>query len=249
MAKKKNKDVSAQTFEDLVEPFRYPLQNEFYSSPQNESYPPPQVQVPPVPVLAYPPHPPVLPRSDRVTSARIMGNGDAAVAEVTYTMPDPNDPWSLGKVFTGSGASKRDRDDKHDPVTGEVLAAARAFEELAARLHREARRRVRVQESERVQAAHRRTRAQWEQMQANSRLAETLFGSRAQLFEGFREFGRNLASVVEVQDAALAAEVLDAEADNPGLVIELSNDRCLTFEDDYVVLTDADGHKTRLARA
>lgn len=98
-------------------------------------------------------YPDLTPESHRQTLATVLVSKDAAVAEVSYTaVIDGDDPFeSPFKVFSGRGASKRDREDKHDPVTGELLAVARAYEQLAARLHKVARKRMNAQEAKRRQ--------------------------------------------------------------------------------------------------
>jgi Rv2632c-like len=136
-----------------------------------------QYQVPaPVPSVPYTPFPSQLPSTYRSTSATVMGNGDATVAQVGYSLQagDPHDPYLPPKTFTGSGASKRERGDDHDPVTGELLAVARAYQELSARLFREARGRVKAQDSERKQREHRRTREQREQFRKDREAQEKL---------------------------------------------------------------------------
>ena len=114
--------------------------------------PPVPAQMPyapqPIPV-SYPKAPYVTPY--RQSLANVMMTGDAAVAEVSYSLPPSSSAGPFARTFTGKGTSKRERGDSHDPVTGEVLAMARAYEELAARLHREARKRVKAQDAERRQ--------------------------------------------------------------------------------------------------
>lgn len=90
------------------------------------------------------------------TAARVMVTGSAAIAEVSYI--------TTRGVFRGTGTSKREPADDHDPVTGELLAAARAYENLALRLHKAARSRIRAQDAERNQKKTRRTKEQWEQL-------------------------------------------------------------------------------------
>ena len=118
----------------------------------------------------------------RSTSVDVMVTGDAAVAAVAYRVPGPTDADGYApKVFRGSGASKRERGDKHDPVTGELLAVARAFDEAAARLFREARSRIRAQDNEQQQKATRRTKEEWEAIQegreAHARVEDLAAGS------------------------------------------------------------------------
>ena len=98
------------------------------------------------------PAPPLPPVTHRLSTANMMSTSDAAVAKVSYEIPpEPGKTWGLPRRFEGSGTSKRERGDSHDPLTGEVLAMARAYEELAARLHRFARGRIKAQDSERRQ--------------------------------------------------------------------------------------------------
>lgn len=97
----------------------------------------------------------------RDSAANAVVTSDAAIAHISYTVPD----GLKSRTFTGSGTSKRERGDAPDAITGEVLAMARACEELASRLFREARSRSRAQESERKAKATRRTAAEWAAIQ------------------------------------------------------------------------------------
>jgi hypothetical protein len=113
---------------------------------------------------------PYAPNADsayRAGSAQVMVTGDAAVAKVSCQVPAGGSVYGeVTRVFGGSGASKRERGDDHDRVTGECLALGRAYAELSARLLREARRRIRAQDAERHQKATRRTRGEWEELTA-----------------------------------------------------------------------------------
>jgi hypothetical protein len=111
---------------------------------------------------------PQLPASDdthRTSTASVMLSNDAAVAKVSYQLPA-----GTGRIFTGTGSSKREREDASDPLVGEALAMARAYEELAARLHRFARGRIKAQDSERRQRELRRSREEWEAMSKEAKL-------------------------------------------------------------------------------
>jgi len=168
--------------------------------------------VPAAPPLAYPPPYSAAPFNvHRNTAAAVMQTGDAAVAEVYYEVPvQPHEvkeaeaaagEWGYPaypqpKRITGAGTSKREREDNHDPVTGEILAVARAYDELAARLFREARGRIRAQDSDRRQRQLRRSREEWEAMQAKGVKPE-----RTPRYEDSASYKRMMAAREETTEA------------------------------------------------
>ncbi len=71
----------------------------------------------------------------------ILHDNDATVVRVSYSIPDG------GIDLSATGSAKRERGDADDPVTGELLAAARAYRALAARLEKRGNSRVRNAEA------------------------------------------------------------------------------------------------------
>lgn len=66
----------------------------------------------------------------------ILQDSAATVVRVSYAIPG-------GVDLSATGSARRERGDANDPVTGELLAAARAYATLAARLEKMGSSRVR----------------------------------------------------------------------------------------------------------
>lgn len=219
-----------------------------FVAPPVPAYPPRPVGIPPAPALTY-----------RTLTAHVMVTGDAAIAKVSYQVP-PEDPYAASRVFEGSGTSKRERGDQHDPVTGEILAAARAFSELAARLSREARTRVHAQDSERLQRSRRRTKEEWEEIQraeaeqavARKDLLDVLGGggsaSAGDFAPGGGPGGSFSSPVTLVYGARLP---VNPDHSHENIRIKLSDGRYLAVEDGWVVLCEVGypGRTKRLTKA
>jgi hypothetical protein len=116
-----------------------------------------QAGYPPYPSAAY-----VAPEAPEApfcpgTRVQVLIDNDATVAEVMY--------YNFGSGFdlSATGSSKRERGDKHDAVTAEALALARAYEKLSARLFRLARKRVRSADVERTKVH--RPLSEWRRIQ------------------------------------------------------------------------------------
>lgn len=67
---------------------------------------------------------------------KVIGTDDAAAAEVRYL------PTGRGADYRGNGSSKRHPKDAPDKRTGELLAVARALEDLAEKVERSAQERI-----------------------------------------------------------------------------------------------------------
>ena len=91
-----------------------------------------------------------------VVRLQLLSDGTHTVARTTaYTTGGP--------LASGKGSAHRDRGDKNDEETGELLATARALESLAAGLRRRARGRIRNAETIK---AHRELAAQRREIEA-----------------------------------------------------------------------------------
>jgi hypothetical protein len=147
-----------------------PEQPAFYAPP------PPAFYAAPPPVFhAAPPVPYV--------SVRVLHDKNASVANVSAVKPGDRLP---GYDYKASGSAKREKGDVHDEVTGELLALARAFEDLSRQLRRDAAKRVKASskavadERRRVSAKRakarelpvHRTLAEWEEIQARAQAAQ-----------------------------------------------------------------------------
>jgi hypothetical protein len=124
----------------------------------------------------------------------VLGSKNSTVARAVVTKPTKD--WSGQEyVFEAAESSKREQGDVFDPVTGELLALARVFQRLSRQLFSEGSKRVKVsteaQEAALIEAGRkkhaavtpvkRRTREEWEAMQAVQRELE----SRTLLPPGF----------------------------------------------------------------
>ena len=72
---------------------------------------------------------------------RALYDVNATVAKAVYLSARGPDDEVV--IITARGSARRERGDKPDPETGELLATARALESLAAKLKRKARGRIR----------------------------------------------------------------------------------------------------------
>lgn len=72
-------------------------------------------------------------------SVQVLQDKNASVAKVTLRR---DNSWDYGDGraydYTVTGSAKREQGDRYDPVTGEKLALARTFQELADKLRRDA---------------------------------------------------------------------------------------------------------------
>lgn len=178
------------------------------------------------------------------TNVEVADSYEATIVEVEYFLSkwDRSGRPAGREIITGIGTAKREREDDYDPEIGEALAAARAFEELAARLNRRARRLIHAQESERKARATRRTKEEWEALQEQAQgLADNVSAAY--------NYMKN------VYEGAGISQGLWQNLDSPKLSgqdgmfrVELSEGRSLVFEDGFVVLVSPDGSHTRLTR-
>lgn len=125
---------------------------------------------------------PLVPRA--VTEAHTLQDKNATVAKVSVRKQDWSNEHGLSATyaFEATGSAKREQGDRFDPVTGELLALARAYERLSRQVQAEAAKRVNRLTYEQDQAdraklmkrltspkpVHRRTREEWEAMQKAS---------------------------------------------------------------------------------
>lgn len=152
------------------------------------AYPPVQAYPPPVPVVPNNAPPPSL-------SVQVLQDKNASVAKVVLNRLAGYN-YGDGNVYNYevTGSAKREQGDRYDPVTGEKLALARTFQELADELRRDANKAVnelvREREEAQIRAAERKARKAkpqihkprevWERQQqerqlaANARLARNL---------------------------------------------------------------------------
>lgn len=149
-------------------------------------YPTPVFQ-PPVPV-PYPDKP------SAMVSIQVLQDKNASVAKVRLQR---DNSWNYGDTaytYEVTGSAKREQGDRYEPLTGEKLALARTFQELADALRRDAsaevnrivaedaemRRRAAERKARKGQPQKHKPREQWEaeqrerQQAANAKLARTL---------------------------------------------------------------------------
>jgi hypothetical protein len=83
----------------------------------------------------------------RLASANVMADNDATVAHVGYNGSFSDKTGWHDLDFTATGSSKRERGDAYNREIGELLAVARGYEKLAARMKRRANGLIRQQDA------------------------------------------------------------------------------------------------------
>ena len=213
--------------------------------------PPPEAYAPvsmPVPAPVFLPQVSV--------GVQTLGSKNATVARVTLTRPG-EDCWSAPVYqFEASESAKREQGDKYDPQTGELLALSRAFTRLGRQMASEANKRVQAMVDEKNQASlnrlmkahkapvHRRTREEWEQIQAQRGQAgaEQIAANLGLTREEFttREEWNAQRGVSKAEEWGGRQARLSATPYDPELAgrqqIDLRDGRVITVEGNQVVL-------------
>jgi hypothetical protein len=191
----------------------------------------PQVFQAPPPQASYP-YPPA--NFGPSVSAQVLQDKNASVAKVTITKVT-NLAKGPDYQIEVTGSAKREHGDRHDPVTGEMLALARALQSAARQLNSAAGARVTqaMEEQRAAEAAkaaakekaktppRKRTREEW----------EAILEKRSQ--EGAEQIARNLGLS---RDQYLTREELRRLQEGAARVVPLSDGRLLLVEDHYATL-------------
>lgn len=163
-------------------------------------------------------------------SVQALQDKNASVAWVSIS----RNGWDLPPdyAFEASGSAKREQGDRYDPVTGELLALARAFKRLARELESEGNKRVRAMAEQAAtdrarvnkpkQPVVRRTREEWLRMQ------------------------RDTAGISSDGSGGPGGGAV--KSGNSKLGIELTGGRYLTVERGFIALNGPDNRTIRLAR-